>query len=53
MSQDELDRRNDEALAHLEEWLEPDEDEEEQDDDGWGASIAEDEYMDERDGFND
>lgn len=28
MDQDELDRRNDEALAHLEdEWLEPDEDE--------------------------
>lgn len=52
--QDELDRRNDETLAHLEdEWLEPDEDEEEQDDDGWGASIAEDEFMDERDGLND
>ncbi len=54
MNQDELDKINDRALDHLEhEWLQPDEDGFEQDDE-WNseaANIAEDEFMDERDGF--
>lgn len=54
MNQDELDRINDRALDHLEhEWLQPDDDGFEQEDE-WNseaANIAEDEFMDERDGF--
>lgn len=54
MNQDELDQLNDRALNHLEnEWLEPDEDDFEPEDE-WNSestNIAEDEFMDERDGF--
>lgn len=55
MNQDELDRLNDRTLAH-DEYLRRQPDDDEDEFDQWNdesANIAEDEMMDERDGFND
>lgn len=53
MNQDELDRLNDRTLERNERlWLEPDDDEDYSEDEGCEAdNWAEDEMMDERDGF--
>ena len=54
MNQDELNRLNDQTLEENEHhWRDIDDDEPESDWDNEGANIAEDNYMDERDGWND
>lgn len=54
MNQDELDCLNDQTLEENERhWRDIDDDEPKSDEDNEGANIAEDNMMDERDGWND